>query len=153
MATDVDLAERAFQAAFQRMCGAQTFDEVAIEVSNMLNQLYRLSEAAARHLGGGKALLYQNLARTSGGEEATAALWARTFDAHDLFQLVASSDLYSDYYTDMGVPAWKPRSQLPPPDPRYAPRGRDLLYNSSLAGRPLPDTAQVAVRAVRSLLP
>lgn len=152
MATSVDLAERAFQAAFQRMCGAQTFDELAIEVSNMLNHLYRLSETASKHLGG-KALLYQHLARSSGGDEAAAALWARTFDAHDLFQLVASSDLYSDYYTDIGVAAWKPRSQLPPPNPRHPPRGRDLLYDSNLAGRPLPDSAQAAVRAVRSLLP
>jgi hypothetical protein len=154
MVTGVDLAEQGFDAAFLRLCGAQSFEEIAVELSNMLNHLYRLSEAATTHLGGNPKAMYQRLAHTPGGAEAAAALWARNFDAHHLFELIAISDLYSDYRMDLyGMPAWKSRSQLPAPDPRYPPYGRDLLYDTSLAGRSVPDTAQVAFRALRGLLP
>ena len=99
-------------------------------------------------------MLYQQLkARSSGGDEAAAAS-PNNFDEHDLFQLAARDDVYTDYYLDSyDVPIWKPKSQLPPPDPRYKAYGRDQLYDTSLNGHAVLDTAQVAFRAVRGLLP
>ena len=43
------------------------------------------------------------------------------------------------------------RAQLPPPDSKYPAHGRDLLYDQHLAGKPVLDTTQVALRALLQL--
>ena len=42
---------RAFDAAFLRMCQATTVEQLEDELSNMLHQLYRLSEMVKYRLG------------------------------------------------------------------------------------------------------
>jgi hypothetical protein len=145
-------AERAFRASFGRMCAASTFDAAADELSNMLHQLYRLSELAkARYRGASD--FYAALAQRSGGDVAAAMLWARTFDTHSVVRVAAAGDVFSDYMTEMfGVLVWKPRSRLPQADPKYSAHGRDVLYDRFLDGRPVLDTSQVALKAVIGLL-
>jgi hypothetical protein len=145
-------AERAFRASFGRMCAANTFDAAADELSNMLHQLYRLSELAKPRYDGATGF-YAALAQQSGGEVAGAMLWARTFDTHSVARVAAAGDVISDYITEMvGVLVWKPRSQLPPADPRYPSHGRYVLYGRFLEGRPVLDTSQVALNAMIGLL-
>ena len=145
--------ERAFRTAFRHMCEAAIFDDAADQLSNMLHQLYRLSELAKATLGGAPNL-YQQLAQVAGGDVAAAVLWVRTFDTHAAVKVGEPSDVYSNYYTNLyGVLVWKQRAQLPPADPKFPPYGRDVLYDQHLAGKPVLDTTDVALRALLALLP
>jgi hypothetical protein len=150
--TRAQAVERAFGTAFRHMCEAATFDDAADQLSNMVHQLYRLSELG-QAAQGGAATFYQRLAMTNGGDVAAAVLWARTFDTHAAVEVGEPGDVYSDYYTNLyGVLIWMQRGQLPPPDSKYPAHGRDLLYDQHLAGRPVLDTTQVALRALLQLV-
>jgi hypothetical protein len=143
--------ERAFQTAFRHMCEAATFDDAADQLSNALHQLYRLSELGQAY--GGPTGFYQRLTNVSGGDVAAAVLWVRTFDTHGAVEVGKPADVLSDYVTNLlGVLVWKHRAQLPPPDPKYPAHGRDLLYDKRLAGKPVLDTTQVALRALLQLV-
>jgi hypothetical protein len=103
---------------------------------------------------GGAPNLYQQLAQVAGGDVAAAVLWVRTFDTHAAVKVGEPSDVYSNYYTNLyGVLVWKQRAQLPPADPKFAAYGRDVLYDQHLAGKPVLDTTDVALRALLALLP
>jgi hypothetical protein len=65
--------ERAFRTAFRHMCQAATFDDAADQLSNMVHQLYRLSELGQVAQGGATAF-YQRLATKSCGDVAAAVL-------------------------------------------------------------------------------
>jgi hypothetical protein len=148
--------ERAFRTAFRHLCEAATFDDAADQLSNMLHQLYRLSELGEALYGGAKAF-YAELYKVNGGEVAGAVLWARNFDTHDVARLESVSkpgDVYSDYYTNLyGVLVWNERGELPPPDPKFPAHGRDLLYDHHLAGRSVLSATQTTLRALLDVLP
>jgi hypothetical protein len=151
-----DVAERGFRTAFRDMCRAANFDDAAVQLSNALHHLYRLSQAGGVRYGGAMPF-YAKLYTVPGGEVAGAVLWARSFDTHEAIEtgkpVAEPGDRYSDYYTNLyGVLVWKPRAQLPPPNPKYPAYGRDLLYDQHLDGKAVLDTTQVAFRALLDVL-
>jgi hypothetical protein len=147
----LDRVRRAFDAAFLRMCTAHTVADLEDELSNLLHQLYRLGELCRWRLGpAGTKLSSQDFGAVLAGSDdlraARAAMWARTFDTHDLVVVASLADLYSDFYTDMyGVLAWQPLAQTDPD-------GRHLDYAAVLEGRPVLDTIRRAFDAMAGLL-
>jgi hypothetical protein len=117
----------------------------------LLHQLYRLGELCRWRLGpAGTKLSSQDFGAVLAGSDdlraARAAMWARTFDTHDLVVVASLADLYSDFYTDMyGVLAWQPLAQTDPD-------GRHLDYGAVLEGRPVLDTIRRAFDAMAGLL-
>src|SRR5215216_1118795 len=103
----LDGIRRAFDTAFRRIISAPTPGDAEDEFSNTLGHLYRLNELGKnRH---GKDAWHNKLLGSDDLRAARAAIWARTFDVHDVVTVAAMGDVYSDYYTAMyGVLVWKP---------------------------------------------
>src|SRR5258708_31132808 len=92
------------------MCEATTEDALMAELSNALHHLYRLRELCRHRLPDfGMTELSSAGLRASRG-----AGWVRNFDTHQLFEVAAQGDVYSDFYTAVyGVLVWKPLADLP----------------------------------------
>jgi hypothetical protein len=102
---------RAFNTAFRRLCAAENIDDVEDEVSNLLHHHYRLGEL--RRQGRGRAEFYAVLEESDALKTAKAALWARTFDTHDLMRVSLLGDRFSDFFTNLVyVPVWRPLAEL-----------------------------------------
>ena len=103
----LDRVRRAFDAAFRRMCAAPTVADLEDELSNVLHQLYRLGELCRWRLGtpAGTKLSPRDFATVLNGSDdlrrARAAMWARTFDTHDLVVVASLADVFSDFYTEL----------------------------------------------------
>ena len=140
--------ENAFDAAFTRMCEAESVSELESELSNVLNQLYRLRELARKRFGDSR---YYELVKGSNGLRIIRAIvWARKFDVHDTVVMAELSDMYTNYYTEMyGVLAWKPLSLLPEQTDNY---DRHLDYISTLENRPVLDTTKDAFTILKELI-
>jgi hypothetical protein len=148
----LDRVRRAFDAAFLRMCAAPTVADLEDELSNLLHQLHRLGELCRWRLGTptGTKLTPKDFGVMLAGSDhlraARAAMWARTFDTHDLVVVASPADLFSDFYTEMfGVLGWQPLAQTDPD-------GRHLDYAAVLEGLPVLDTIRRAFDAMAGLL-
>jgi hypothetical protein len=148
----LDRVRRAFDAAFLRMCAAATVADLEDELSNLLQQLYRLGELCRWRLGmpAGTKLSSQDFGAVLSGSDdlraARAAMWARRFDTHDLVVVASLAGLFSGFFTEMfGVLAWQPLAQTDPD-------GRHLDYAAVLEGRPVLDTIRCAFDAMAGLL-
>lgn len=147
---ELDRIRLAFDAAFQRMCEAATEADLTSELSNVLNQLYRLGELCKTRLT--EPIFYNILTSTNDLKAARAARWARAFDTHDIFVVAVIGDLYSNYYTNMyGVLAWKPLNALPVSS-NPAKYGQDADYRAELEGKVILDTLRKAFDALAALL-
>lgn len=148
----LDRVRRPFDAAFQRMCAATTQDQLEDELSNLLHQLYRLSELCRKRLGRERGGFYGWLHGSNDPDlrAAGAAVWVRTFDTHDVVVVASPADLVSNFFTEMfGVLAWRPLAQLPQQTERY---GRHEDYRSLLADHAVLDTSRRAFDAMAGLL-
>jgi hypothetical protein len=145
----LDGIRRAFDNAFQRICEATTPADAEDEFSNALNHLYRLNELGKNRLGEDA---FHNKLRGSDDDlrAARAAIWARTFDVHDVVAVAAMGDVFSDYFTAMfGVLVWKPLASLPEQTDKY---DRHLDYVKFLKGMPVLGTSRRAFDAMAALL-
>ncbi len=139
--------KRAFDAAFIRLCAAQSAEEVEAELSNALAQFYRLSELCKHRLG--EKQYHNILASTSQLRTARAIVWARTFDAHDVVVVAELRDRMSDYLTEMlGVPVWRALHELPQQVDKY---GRHNDYQIHLENRIVLDTIRPSFDALAEL--
>jgi hypothetical protein len=139
----------AFDSAFRRMCEAKTEADLVSELSNMLSHLYRLWELCRTRLTSPK--FFAIVASTNDLRAARAAIWARSFDTHDLFVVASDENMYSGYYTARyGVLAWKPLSSLPVSS-NPANYGQDSDYVSELESKPVLDTLRRAFDALAAL--
>lgn len=136
----------AFDAAFQRMCEAQSDDMLMAELSNMLHHVYRLRELCRHRLAG-----FDVTERSSDAlRAARAASWVRNFDTHQLFAVGSQQDVYSDYYTAMyGVLVWKPLADLPAQADSH---DRHEDYSERLAGNVVLDSLRHAFDAMSAEL-
>lgn len=141
----------AFDAAFQRLCEAETDDALMAELSNLLHHLYRLRMLCINRLD--KASFYMKEKSTADLRAARAAAWARNADTHQLYTLAAepAQPVYSDFYTATygGVLVWKPRSSVPLADDQD---GRSKDYKCVLEGEVVLDTLRRAFNAMACLL-
>jgi hypothetical protein len=86
----LDRVCRAFDSALRRMCAASTEADVEGELSNLLCHLYRLNELGKGRLIKefgeklGKQKFHTSLLGSDDLRTARAAIWARSFDAHDV---------------------------------------------------------------------
>lgn len=145
---DLHVVRYAFDAAFQRMCEAQSVDDLMAELSNLLHHLCRLRDLCIGRLH--DPPYFARAARSAALEAAEGASWARNLDTHQLFRTAQAADMYTDYYAELyGVLAWRPRSELPP---RPDGHDRDLAYVDELEGRPVLDTLRKAFDAMAALL-
>ncbi len=104
-------ARRAFEAARKRMCAAESVEELEDELSNMLGQMYRLSEHKASTFPNDSA--YYDALKAA-VPAANASIWARSFDTHQLVVVAEPGDVFSDFMTNMfGVLVWRSLSHLP----------------------------------------
>jgi hypothetical protein len=137
----------AFDAAFERMCEAQTDDDRIAELSNLLHHLYRLRELCARRIG---ASFDATPPLTPQLRAARAASWVRNFDTHQLYAMGSLEDAYTDLYTAAhGALVWKPLSLLPATSDKY---GRHLDYSAELESKPVLDTLRGAFGAMAGML-
>lgn len=146
----LDRVRRAFDSAFRRMCAASTEADVEDELSNLLCHLYRLNELGKNRLG--KDTFHKKLLDSDDLRTARAAVWARTFDAHDVVVVAPLADGFSDYYTELyGVAVWEPLVQLPEQTDKWG-HNRHQDYKHLLADRPVLDTTRRAFDAMAALL-
>jgi hypothetical protein len=144
----LDGIRRAFDSAFQRVCAATTPADAENEFSSMLDWLYRLNELGKNRLG--EDALHKKLRGPDDLRAARAAIWARTFDVHDVVAVAAMGDVYPDYYTAMyGVLVWKPLASLPQQTDKW---DRHLDYASFLENRGVLGTSRRAFDAMAALL-
>jgi hypothetical protein len=144
----LDGIRRAFDSAFQRICSATTPADAEDEFSNALNHMYRLNELGKNRLG--KDAFHKKLLGSDDLRAARAAIWARTFDVHDVVAVAAMGDVFSDYFTEMfGVLVWNPLANLPEQTDKY---DRHLDYAKFLEGMPVLDTTRCAFDAMAALL-
>lgn len=148
--------KRPFDAAFLRMCQAADPDLLDDELSNMLQQMYRLGELRKRRWkraaspsapGTGKLTETELNAKVKAVPGVMGALWIRAFDTHDVVQVSTLKDAYTDFYTEMyGVLVWKPVASMPfviePTKNPHLDRYED--YKASLQNRPVLDTMRQA---------
>lgn len=96
--------ERTFRAAFSRMAGATSEEAALDETSNLLHHVYRLAELTRRRVGDPSTL--EDLYRRTPG--ARGALWARTFDTHEVASVTVLEDRFTDTFTDLwGDVCWR----------------------------------------------
>jgi hypothetical protein len=130
------------------MCAAATQSDLEAELSNLLHHLYRLGELCKTHLGMDR--FYESLVSSDDLRAARAAMWARTFDTHDIVAVASVGDVYSEFYTEMyGVLVWKPLEALPEQTDKYK---RHLDYRYYLQNRPVLDTTRRAFDALAAQL-
>jgi hypothetical protein len=146
----LDGIRRAFDNAFRRICEATTPADAEDEFSNALNHMYRLNELGKNRLG--KDAFHNKLLGSDDLRAARAAIWARTFDVHDVVAAAAMGDVYSDYFTAMyGVLVWKPLASLPDQTDKWG-HDRHLDYASFLENRSVLGTSRRAFDAMATLL-
>jgi hypothetical protein len=146
----LDRVRRAFDSAFRRMCAASTEADVEDELSNLLCHLYRLNELGKNRLS--KDTFHKKLLDSDDLRTARAAVWARTFDAHDVVVVAPLADGFSDYYTELyGVAVWEPLARLPEQTDKWS-HNRHQDYKHLLADRPVLDTTRRAFDAMAALL-
>ena len=152
----LDRVRRAFDSAFRRMVAASTEADVEDELSNLLCHLYRLNELGKGRLVKkfgeklGKQKFYASLLGSDDLRRARAAVWARTFDAHDVVVVAPLGGGFSDYYTELyGVAMWEPLAKLPEQTDKW---DRHQDYEHLLADRPVLDTTRRAFDAMAALL-
>jgi hypothetical protein len=145
---ELDRIRRPFDTTFQRMCEATTPDAAEDEFSNLLGQLYRLSELAKNRLGDGA--FHKRLLGSDDLRGARAAVWARTFDVHDVVAVASMAAVLPDYFTAMlGVLVWKPLAFLPEQSDKF---GRHQDYAKFLENRSVLGTTRRAFDALAALL-
>jgi hypothetical protein len=100
------------------------------------------------------SVFYAKITSTNDLRAAHAAMWARSFDAHDIFVVASQADAYSDYYINLyhgGILVWKPLESLPissnPPNHR-----QETEYRDELEDKPILDTLRRAFDAMAALL-
>jgi hypothetical protein len=138
----------AFDAAFLRMCEAETSDALMAELSNMLHHLFRLREHCKNRVPGYYAT------EQSGSELSAArgASWARNLDTHELFDTASLEDVYSGYYTAVyGTLVWKPLADLPSQVDSTG-NHREVDYAAELEGKVILDSLRGAFDAMAALL-
>ena len=139
---------RAFDAAFQRLCEAKNPEVAEDELSNLLCQLYRLSELVKHEFDDDKRF-YDALRATPDRCAARAAMWVRNFDTHNAVVVADMGDSWPDYFTEMfGTLVWRPLAELPE---QSSPYGRGD-YDAQLAGRPVLDTARRAFDTLAAMV-
>jgi len=139
---------RAFDAAFQRMCEAKNPEAAEDELSNLLCQLYRLSELV-KHEFGDPTRFHDALRATPDHCAARAAMWVRNFDTHQTVVVADMGDSFTDYFTEMfGTLVWRPLADLPEQRSNY---GR-ADYDAQLAGQPVLDTARRAFDTLAAMV-
>jgi hypothetical protein len=128
---------RAFDAAFQRFCEADSFEGQEDELSNMLHHLFRLVEVR------GGIERYEAEPYVSG--HAAALVLMRHKDTHKLIQVTEPADVFGDCFTNMfGRLVWNPPAEVVA-DNRY------LKYDAVfLEGRTVLGTLRAAYDAVES---
>lgn len=115
---DPELAavRRAFDAAYRRMVGCSSSEELPDELSNMLHHLYRLGELRKRRW---KATFHgftekDFIARVGQAHGALGAIWIRTFDTHEIATVADIGDKYAHVYTAIyGVLVWRQPAAMP----------------------------------------
>jgi hypothetical protein len=148
----LDSIRRAFDAATDRLYRAKTMQEAEDEVSNVLNQLYRLGELCRWRLGQppGTQLLNKEFHKLLTGSDelriARAAMWARTFNTHDILMPATTTyDPFGRWMPFLDGTAFAPLAE---PD-NY---GRDADYAKFLEGQLVVDTTRRAFAALAALL-
>ena len=82
-------------------------------LSNLLCQLYRLSELV-KHEFGDPTRFHDALRATPDHCAARAAMWVRNFDTHQTVVVADMDDSFTDYFTEMfGTLVWRPLADLP----------------------------------------
>lgn len=140
------ILHEAFNSAWRRLLEAESANATEIELTNCLHQMYRLSELKKSAGPYVNASWVPRLLTIPG---AAGAIWARTFDTHDVVQISELQDQYSDSYTDLyGVPCWKPSASFNSnPDGL----GRDVDYEAHLANEPVAETLRAAFDGLSTL--
>ena len=141
---------RAFDTAFRRICEATTPADAEDDFSNLLGQLYRLNELGKSRFG--KDTWHKKLTDSDDLRAARAAVWARTFDAHDVVDVASMGNVFPEVYTAMyGVLVWKPLASLPQQTDIHG-HDRHLDYASFLENRGVLGTSRRAFDAMAALL-
>lgn len=133
--------ERSLGDELQRVVVAKSEDDSMAALSNALDLIHSLDEYHRERLG--KHRYWNELEARREGQIVGALTYVRGFDHHKLaISTTSLGDRYSDFVTEMvGVLVW--RDELPFSD-RNKPHGRDVLYQSHVASKPVPDTLAVA---------
>ena len=122
------------------MCAATTLDDLAIELANALNHLYRLSEHLKRDMG--EKPFFERLRSSTELRTVSAIRWVRGFEVHEVTEIAEVGDVYSDFYTEMyGVLVWRPLACLRVPTDQH---GNDRVYVDYLEGRPVLDWSDLS---------
>lgn len=138
----------AFDAAFQRMCEAESEDALMAELSNMLHHLFRLRELCRVRVPG----YFATEQSSSELRAARAASWARNLDTHKLFNTASMEDVYPGYYTAIyGTLVWKPLADLVEQVDSTG-HHREIDYAAELEGKVILDTLRGAFDAMAALL-
>ena len=117
-------------------------------LSNLLCQLYRLSELV-KHEFGDPTRFHDALRATPDHCAARAAMWVRNFDTHQTVVVADMDDSFTDYFTEMfGTLVWRPLADLPEQRSNY---GR-ADYDAQLAGQPVLDTARRAFDTLAAMV-
>jgi hypothetical protein len=144
----LDGIRRAFDSTLRRIREATTPAVAEDDFSNALNQLYRLNELGKNRLG--KDLFHKKLLGSDDLRAARAAIWARTFDVHDVVTVASMADVWPEYWSNMwGALAWKPLALLPEQTDKY---DRHVDYASFLENRGVDGTSRRAFDAMAALL-
>jgi hypothetical protein len=147
----LDRVRRAFDGAFGRICTATTSADAEDAFSSALDWLYRLNELGKRRLR--DHVFHKRLLGSDDLRGARAAVWARTFDVHDVVAVASMEAVFPDYFTAMlGVLVWKPLASLPEQTDRWG-HDRHLDYASFLENRSVLGTSRRAFDAMAALLP
>ncbi|KIQ15349.1 hypothetical protein [Rhodococcus sp. MEB064] len=150
-------AKAGFDKAFLGICNATTVTEAEVELSNAMHHHYRLFEWWRTQIANNSAtaITKRDMALVHMAPHAptgVAIAWARTFDVHEMLFLSEMTGAYGTYYTKMyGTLMWMPRSafqgQAGPDD-----YGRDLLYDSELAGKLTLETLRLGFDQIHALV-
>lgn len=128
---------RAFDASFERYCGASTFDQQEDEASNMLHHLYRLSDYL--QLWSRNAQVVPEKL-----ESAWALTWVRNADTHRAVRVSEPGDLVTHYLTNLiGSLVWQPVESIPDSAP-----ARARKFEQTLAGHPVGDSLRFSFDAL-----
>jgi hypothetical protein len=148
----LDSIRRTFDAATDRLYRAKTMQEAQDELSNVLHQLYRLGELCRWRLGQppgtklGEKEFHKLLTSSDELRIARAAMWARTFNTHDI--LMPATTTYDPFGRWMPFLYGTAFAPLAEPD-KY---GRDADYAKFLEGQLVVDTTRRAFAALAALL-
>ena len=147
----LDGVRRAFDAASDRLYRAKTMQEAEDELSNVLHQLYRLGELCRWRLGQppgtklGEKEFHKILTGSDDLRTARAAMWARTFNTHDLLALGTTYDPFGRWMPFLYGTAFAPLTE---PD-KY---GRDVDYAKFLEKQLVVGATRRAFDALAALL-